>query len=664
MIRTEAKDSEITCLRGAFRLFGGLVVLVLPCGCCGGLTSDDHPFPGPMLNPLPILIRIFALLFCASVPSSIAYAQLLEVIDFDSPLPPGVTVSTTGIAHITSACSYPVSQGNHVYFGFDDSCDFDDPGYGVEGQLRIEGLALSPFASEIRFGLHRDDEGGDFCDAGGGIPWDALGLTIGASGQGQTCYPTGSGVSGVGFSGEYIANVEAYAGHTVYINAYFHSYDEFYNDSYGTSFDTFEVWGSDCNSNGVHDSEDIASGIALDCDGDGFLDACAIADQPSLDSNGNGILDTCEASGPYWFWSPVTHRLNTVLPQTSWRDAASQATGLAGTLLTIRSGAENEWIKGIIPGGEFWIGYHDSVVEGAFEWQSSELPGYENWSPTAPGSAFPDQDFVALRPADGTWDTWQSTTHWRAVVESNDIDCDGNLVLDKTQIQNDPSIDCDGNGQIDSCEVSAQPDLDCNNNGVLDLCEVFAPGHDCDANGLVDSCEIALDSNLDCNTNGMLDLCEVIDPPFDMNGDGLFDSCVPPTYCIGAPNSAGTGGLITAAGSPILLVSSLILHATNLPPSQWSYFLMSQSQASVPNFGGSQGTLCLGAPIVRLNTPGTGQASQTTAGGTRTHLLDFSNLPQGIVLQPGDTWNFQLWFRDVNPGATSNTTNGVTVMFR
>jgi len=28
------------------------------------------------------------------------------------------------------------------------------------------------------------------------------------------------------------------------------------------------------------------------------------------------------------------------------------------------------------------------------------------------------------------------------------------------------------------------------------------------------------------------------------------------------------------------------------------------------------------------------------------------------------TWNVQLWFRDVNPSLTSNTTNGVTVRFR
>jgi hypothetical protein len=576
-----------------------------------------------MLYTLPRHIRILALLFCASVPSSIAHAQLLEVIDFDSPLPPGVTVSTTGIAHITSACSYFVSQGNHVYFGFDASCDFDDPGLGVTGRLRIDGLALSPFASEIRFALHRDDEGGDFCNNGNGGPWDNLGLTIGAStsGQGSTCYPTAY------FSGEYIANVEAYAGHTVTIVAYFDSYDEFNNDSYGTSFDTFEVWGSDCNSNGVHDSEDIASGIALDCDGDGFLDACAIADQPSLDSNGNGILDTCEASGPFWFWSPVTHRLITVLPPSLYGSARADATVLGGTLATIRSAAENDWLQGILPGDPFWIGYNDATVEGTFMWHSQETPGYENWAPGAPGNSSADQDYVAFRPSDGTWDTWPLNSLYRAVVESDGIDCDGNLVLDQIQIQNNPSLDCDGNGQIDSCEV-------------------------------------ILDSNLDCNTNGILDLCEVIDPPLDMNGDGLFDSCVPPTYCVGAPNSAGTGGLITAAGSPVLVVSSLILDATNLPPSQWSYFLMSQSQASVPNFGGSQGTLCLGAPIVRLNTPGTGQVSQTTAGGTRTHLLDFSNLPQAIVFQPGDTWNFQLWFRDVNPSVTSNTTNGVTVMFR
>jgi hypothetical protein len=149
-----------------------------------------------------------------------------------------------------------------------------------------------------------------------------------------------------------------------------------------------------------------------------------------------------------------------------------------------------------------------------------------------------------------------------------------------------------------------------------------------------------------------------------MNGDGLLDSCVPPSYCTGAINSSGEGGSVHALGSPVLGQNNLTLRAVDLPTVQWSYFLMSQNQANVPGFGGSQGVLCVGAPIVRFNMSGTGQVDQTTAGGTRTLLIDFSNLPQAIVFQPGDTWNFQLWFRDLNPGVTSNTTDGVTVLFR
>ena len=119
-----------------------------------------------------------------------------------------------------------------------------------------------------------------------------------------------------------------------------------------------------------------------------------------------------------------------------------------------------------------------------------------------------------------------------------------------------------------------------------------------------------------------------------------------------------------ALGSPELALNNLTLHASSVASQQWSYFLMSQNQASVPDFGGSQGVLCLGAPIVRFIMPGTGQVNQTSVAGERSYALDFNVLPQGIVFQPGDTWNFQLWFRDLNPGATSNTTDGVTVMFR
>ncbi|MCP3916270.1 MAG: hypothetical protein GY711_12005 [bacterium] len=33
------------------------------------------------------------------------------------------------------------------------------------------------------------------------------------------------------------------------------------------------------------------------------------------------------------------------------------------------------------------------------------------------------------------------------------------------------------------------------------------------------------------------------------------------------------------------------------------------------------------------------------------------------LFQPGETWNFQCWYRDNNPGPTSNFTDAVSVTF-
>ena len=55
--------------------------------------------------------------------------------------------------------------------------------------------------------------------------------------------------------------------------------------------------------------------------------------------------------------------------------------------------------------------------------------------------------------------------------------------------------------------------------------------------------------------------------------------------------------------------------------------------------------------------------SRNALAGEMVFGPDLTNLP-GIVLQPGDTLYFQLWFRDFTTGPTSNTTDGVEVMFR
>jgi FG-GAP-like repeat/FG-GAP repeat len=134
------------------------------------------------------------------------------------------------------------------------------------------------------------------------------------------------------------------------------------------------------------------------------------------------------------------------------------------------------------------------------------------------------------------------------------------------------------------------------------------------------------------------------------------------TYCTANPNSTGAAARIAFSGSTTVVDNDLTLNGSLLPFGQFGYFLMSQSTANVPNFGGSSGVLCLGAPIVRFNRP---QEIRNSGGcGTMALSLDLGDLPQNITFLPGDTWYFQLWFRDTADNNSSNTSNGIEVLFR
>jgi hypothetical protein len=130
-------------------------------------------------------------------------------------------------------------------------------------------------------------------------------------------------------------------------------------------------------------------------------------------------------------------------------------------------------------------------------------------------------------------------------------------------------------------------------------------------------------------------------------------------YCSSNPNSTGLAGVLTAEGSAALLADDLTLNVVSLPVGQVGYFLMSDVQANVPGFGGSQGVLCIGAPLLRFVK----DVLTVDAGGQVSFPLEFGNLPGGTSIQAGETWNFQLWYRDVNPSPTSNTSNGLAITF-
>ena len=138
--------------------------------------------------------------------------------------------------------------------------------------------------------------------------------------------------------------------------------------------------------------------------------------------------------------------------------------------------------------------------------------------------------------------------------------------------------------------------------------------------------------------------------------------CCGAPYCDpNNPNSTGLPAVLEGHGSDVAADNALILHAYQLPPNQFGYPLISATQTSAPV---GSGILCLGNPIGRFPS----YIFNSGAGGDSGLIkLDLSNLPNpvgGGSVMAGDTWNFQIWYRDGNPGPTSNFTNGVSVLFQ
>lgn len=129
--------------------------------------------------------------------------------------------------------------------------------------------------------------------------------------------------------------------------------------------------------------------------------------------------------------------------------------------------------------------------------------------------------------------------------------------------------------------------------------------------------------------------------------------------CESQMNSSGMIGVLATSGTTSATAADLALVATGLPSNSLGYMLMSQDEDLVPGFGGSQGTLCLGGTIYRFS------ASVQNSGplGEFTFAPSFGSLPGGQAFVPAESWNFQYWFRDANPTATSNTTGAVRVLF-
>ena len=140
----------------------------------------------------------------------------------------------------------------------------------------------------------------------------------------------------------------------------------------------------------------------------------------------------------------------------------------------------------------------------------------------------------------------------------------------------------------------------------------------------------------------------------------------------GSTNSSGTA--VTLLASTFSGPGVFHLEATEGPFNEFGYFLVSNSSVD-PGTSVSAGQLCLGAPIGRyspsagasLNSIGRFDAagvfinlSGTSTTGAGYDVPAVLPNPPGGVIAIGDTWHFQLWYRD---GSASNFSNGVSVAF-
>lgn len=137
------------------------------------------------------------------------------------------------------------------------------------------------------------------------------------------------------------------------------------------------------------------------------------------------------------------------------------------------------------------------------------------------------------------------------------------------------------------------------------------------------------------------------------------------TVCAGVANSTGAEGDLAYVGSDTLLDNDTLLAASSLPPGQTTLFLTAFVNSFVANPGGSDGNLCLGAPIGRFAAPS--QLRTSSADGRAALAVDLFDLPVPpghVPATAGQRLFFQAWYRDANPAPTSNFTSAVGIHLR
>ena len=130
-------------------------------------------------------------------------------------------------------------------------------------------------------------------------------------------------------------------------------------------------------------------------------------------------------------------------------------------------------------------------------------------------------------------------------------------------------------------------------------------------------------------------------------------------------NSTGTDGKLEATGSTLVTDNDVTLRAYDLPLQSFGFAIVSRTQGFVPGPTGPQ--LCLTGQIGRY--VGSGQIMNSGTAGEWTLPIDLTQVPQPngfVTAVAGDTWNFEVWYRDVTPQGTASSefTTGLEITFQ
>ncbi|MFT5050586.1 MAG: YVTN family beta-propeller protein [Chlamydiales bacterium] len=143
--------------------------------------------------------------------------------------------------------------------------------------------------------------------------------------------------------------------------------------------------------------------------------------------------------------------------------------------------------------------------------------------------------------------------------------------------------------------------------------------------------------------------------------DGLdvVAASIPVNYCVAAPNSVGAGASMSYSGTTSVSNNDFVVAAEGMPP---GVPLVAFYGSTAVQFAFGNGLRCVGGVVQRLYP-----VVHATSSGTTSRALDFTTSPVGFgpkSIHPGDTWQFQVWYRDgMGGGAGFNLTDGLQATF-